>query len=958
MIGTTNGLRWTKIVLLATTALAFSGGVALARVGVTSATAGDPLGKPPTEAERVLRIGIDIQANELITTNASDRAHLVFIDGTSITVGPNAQLTIDRFVFDPNTKTGDLALTASKGVLRVVGGRISKSTPITVTTPANTVGIRGSAMQLKVEPTSTTADFITGAEMTVKAQGVKVSATRQGSRIETRLGFAPGQPTIIPRGGYVAELRQLEGTSSSGSGTGSGGTTRLGADQVAQSSGFSVQNSGQPAPAGQPQQGAVAVTGSPAQAVMNANIVSNALSNAAADQQQQQALADRPRLAGTTSSGSPSTPGVTPTPTPTPPTNPSGPVIVTRGRFTQDPSYTNFNNQTLQVTPVAANRQALAPTGTLVGGIATVTLADGRTLSVPWKPGTSSYAVTIEDPTLGRLTGTGYVNQAGDFFVFAFKDANNQTLGFAGGTPTSLAQFPTSGFAAHTLTNISTGGGMPFASPTVAGNALLKAAATISPLYSVYSPNANPVVGGPALSSQSAGALQATVAIAGTGANQISYVGVFIGDYFKDFNVNSTFNSGVYLGTYRLNADQSIGRLGSAESTVDTGSSPGSAHSIYGPNAESMVYGQTSYRSSVTTSAGVITSGTTSISPQAGIDQPFNNPSGSDYTSRTVAIKTTSGPELNATRTTGTMTGYVGGVVESSNSSGTVTSTRTIGVTGASPAQVALVTDAAANRVFATITVSQWNGAGTSATYNLGGTSGARLATQTYINDQIYALRDRPAADFTTQIASVTSGSTTSTGTAVSANTSMVSYGAARVDNFFAGQGVTPCTCEFMSWGWWSGDTRYGNNSVYNPNGRDRMNLATYVVGNVTPSVQMPNTGSATFAGHAVGNVVNGSSSYLAAGTFNGTWNFAARNGTIAIGNFDGVNYSGSASQLTGSTVSASQFNGSLAGGGRTGSVTGSFFNAGSAPAQGMGGSFAINGPNYKAGGTFAGQRQ
>src|SRR5207247_3847042 len=88
---------------------------AAAGVGVTSATDGDPLGKPPQEAERVLRIGIDVQANELITTNANDRAHLVFLDGTSLTVGPNARVTIDKFVFDPNTKTGELALTASAG---------------------------------------------------------------------------------------------------------------------------------------------------------------------------------------------------------------------------------------------------------------------------------------------------------------------------------------------------------------------------------------------------------------------------------------------------------------------------------------------------------------------------------------------------------------------------------------------------------------------------------------------------------------------------------------------------------------------------------------------------------------------------------------------------------------------------------------------------------------------------
>src|ERR1700745_3626806 len=99
---------------------------AQSRVAVPWAADGDPLGKPPAENERVLRIGIDVQANEVVTTHGNDRAHLVFLDGSSLTVGPNARLTIDKFVYDPNTQTGELAVNASVGVLRLVGGKISK----------------------------------------------------------------------------------------------------------------------------------------------------------------------------------------------------------------------------------------------------------------------------------------------------------------------------------------------------------------------------------------------------------------------------------------------------------------------------------------------------------------------------------------------------------------------------------------------------------------------------------------------------------------------------------------------------------------------------------------------------------------------------------------------------------------------------------------------------------------
>lgn len=182
-----------------------------ARVGVTSATDGDPLGKPPAEAERVLRIGIDVQANELITTGANDRAHLVFLDGTSLTVGPDARIVIDKFVFDPATMTGELAVNATKGVLRLVGGKISKKEPIVVTTPASTIGVRGGITLIDVEASKTTATFVFGKDMTVTGRGVTETATRPGSQVIATLGAPPLPPVLVPPGGLAGQMSELEG---------------------------------------------------------------------------------------------------------------------------------------------------------------------------------------------------------------------------------------------------------------------------------------------------------------------------------------------------------------------------------------------------------------------------------------------------------------------------------------------------------------------------------------------------------------------------------------------------------------------------------------------------------------------------------------------------------------------------------------------------------------------------
>jgi hypothetical protein len=144
---------------------------AQSRVGVTQATENKPLGKPPGGADRVLRVGTDVQANEIISTTSDDRAHLVFLDGTTLTIGPNSQLTIDKFVYDPATQKGELAVNASKGLFRLIGGKISKTAAITVTTPSSTIGIRGGIMIFGVEATQTTSIFVYGASMTVTANG-------------------------------------------------------------------------------------------------------------------------------------------------------------------------------------------------------------------------------------------------------------------------------------------------------------------------------------------------------------------------------------------------------------------------------------------------------------------------------------------------------------------------------------------------------------------------------------------------------------------------------------------------------------------------------------------------------------------------------------------------------------------------------------------------------------------
>lgn len=193
--------RLSRSLFAAAIAAGFAGAPAAARVGVTSVTDGEPLGQPPTEAERVLRVGIDIQASERVTTKANDRAHVVFLDGTALTIGPNSVLVIDKYVYDPDRKAGAMALSTTRGVLRFVGGSISKNSEVTVMTPSATIGIRGGIATVAVaENGATTAHFIYGDSMRVTSQGTTQTATRSGSQITAAGGVPPSPPVILPPG--------------------------------------------------------------------------------------------------------------------------------------------------------------------------------------------------------------------------------------------------------------------------------------------------------------------------------------------------------------------------------------------------------------------------------------------------------------------------------------------------------------------------------------------------------------------------------------------------------------------------------------------------------------------------------------------------------------------------------------------------------------------------------------
>jgi hypothetical protein len=114
------------------------------KVGVAAAVNPDAFSSLAGSPQSQLSIGKSIFYNERINTTGSGLVQVLLVDGSTFTVGPGSDLVIDKFVYDPKKGVGQISASFSKGVMRFVGGKISKNEGgVSVDTPAGALAIRG-----------------------------------------------------------------------------------------------------------------------------------------------------------------------------------------------------------------------------------------------------------------------------------------------------------------------------------------------------------------------------------------------------------------------------------------------------------------------------------------------------------------------------------------------------------------------------------------------------------------------------------------------------------------------------------------------------------------------------------------------------------------------------------------------------------------------------------------------
>jgi hypothetical protein len=157
---------------------------------------------------RTLSAGSDVFSNEVVRTGDDSLAQLLFLDATSLSVGARSEVKLDRFVYNPERKTGNVVVEASRGAFRFVSGS-QTPTNYTIKTPLATIGVRGTIVDGYIK-----GAFQNGPQQPYTVTSIEIIVW-EGHAFVTAFGtthdLGPGHALFVSANGQIYEV-QWDGT--------------------------------------------------------------------------------------------------------------------------------------------------------------------------------------------------------------------------------------------------------------------------------------------------------------------------------------------------------------------------------------------------------------------------------------------------------------------------------------------------------------------------------------------------------------------------------------------------------------------------------------------------------------------------------------------------------------------------------------------------------------------------
>ncbi|PKR55849.1 hypothetical protein COO20_01080 [Thalassospira marina] len=124
------------------------------QAGVSAAVRGEvELAEAKGVVGTQIESGQPIYLGDYIRSSAGSGMQILLMDETVFTIGPNSEIAIDDFVYDPSNNQGHMTASITRGVVRVLTGKLAHNDPKTmkINLPVGSIGIRGTQFLVSVE---------------------------------------------------------------------------------------------------------------------------------------------------------------------------------------------------------------------------------------------------------------------------------------------------------------------------------------------------------------------------------------------------------------------------------------------------------------------------------------------------------------------------------------------------------------------------------------------------------------------------------------------------------------------------------------------------------------------------------------------------------------------------------------------------------------------------------------
>lgn len=149
--------------------------------------------KQPPKAWENLVFKDEVYMNQWLRTVEDGALHVEFLDGTRLRMGAKSEAVIDRYLYNPTRRRGEIGLQLSKGVFRFITGGMNKN-GVRIETPSAWLGVRGTDFTVHIGE-KTIIHVISGVVViTPKAPGGATTVVTAG---QTK-GIGPGDTAAAP----------------------------------------------------------------------------------------------------------------------------------------------------------------------------------------------------------------------------------------------------------------------------------------------------------------------------------------------------------------------------------------------------------------------------------------------------------------------------------------------------------------------------------------------------------------------------------------------------------------------------------------------------------------------------------------------------------------------------------------------------------------------------------------